>query len=284
MKKQHFLCLILIFLLCCSGCVTLQFEQGGAAVFPDNAYTQPVQQTTPSVQQPDTGNLPVEQTGVPSADNGKTELMWSVAETVSFLNTAVNNTKNAAGSFSMTETLIHNVTDVQLNSESLRNMVQSVTDKFNVSQTKQYLAAGGTATSDNVSIPVQQLLFAETPVFSLSEQEVSAVKVFWDGQNTSIAMLLQNDTADAQFVPSLHRTNIPYLNLHGQDIAPYSVQSASIRYTDVTLAATVNTLGQIVSLTLTAKAMGEAGIGLGIMAAQAHFAAELWENREFVHY
>ncbi len=281
MKKQSFLCLIFAVLLCGTGCVTLQFEQAGSAGMP-GAYAPSVQQPTRPVQLPDSSSAPAVQS--PTAEDGKTELFWSVAETVAFLNAAVNNTKNAVGSFSMTENVVHSVTDVQLNSEALRNMVQTVTDKLGFSSAKQYLAAGGTATSDNISVPVQQLLFAETPVFALSEQEVVDVKVFWDGQNTSIAMLLQDDTADAQFVPTLHRTNMPYLNLHGQDISPYAVQSAAIRYSNVTLAATVNPNGILVSLTQTAKAMGEAKIGLGVLAAQAHFAAELYENREFLHY
>ena len=281
MKKHSLFCLVLAILLCCTGCVTLQFEQADSAGVP-GAYTPPAGQATQPVQTPVTDGAPAVQ--LPSAEGGSTELLWSVAETVAFLNAAVNNTKNAAGSFSMTENTVHSVTDVQLNSEALRNMVQSVTDKMNFSQAGQYLAAGGTATCNNVSIPVQQLLFAETPVFALGEQEVSAVKVFWDGQNTSIAMLLQDDTADALLVPALHRTNIPYLNLHGQDIAPYALQSAAIRYSNITLAATVNPNGRIASLTLTAKATGDAKIGLGVLAAQAAFAAELYENKEFLYY
>lgn len=276
MKKQVFLCLILAAVLCLTGCVTLQFEPGNTVVSPDGSYQQPA-------QQPQAGNAPVVQTPTQAPVGSANAAAWSAAEIVSFLNNAVNNAKNSVAGFVMKEKVNHAVSINSINSEPLRAMAESVLENLNYSSETQYTASGGVATAGTATVPVRDLLAPPGDYFAITEQEISAARASFDGENVIIVMTLQDDTAAQQFVPTLHGAKIPFLHLHGKSIEPYAIQSATIAYTGITLAAAVNGQGQLVTMTVSAKAAGQASIGIGVMTAEVVFNATLKESREFVY-
>lgn len=275
-KKQCFLCLILAFLLCFSGCVTLQFEAGNTVVSYDNTYQT---QQIPAEQTDAVAEIPTQQ----PADHTGTATR-SVPEIVAFFNNAVNTAKNNADAYTLKETVLHSVSISQINSEAMRGMAQSVIDKLNRSYETVYTVVGGVATANGVSVYANDVIPPEGAAFVLTESEVAAARAVADGQNTAIVMYLQEDTASlAHPIPAIHGVKIPYVSLNGQSVDPYTVGTAQMQYTDIVLTASVDGSGRLLNLTVSANVTGSATGGIGVMTAEVLFGGTLKETQAFTY-
>lgn len=301
MNKKPFLCLILAVVLLFSGCVTLRLnEQSDTSVGePSVPLTQPTESapadstvyadtSSPVAQEPATlyepehitGQTPVTQpTSVQQVDAD-----WSVERAVSHLNAAVNAVKNCTYPFVLTEDIRHTLTVQDVNSEALREQAVAIVDTLNRSSLTEYKVLAGTTGRNGDQVNINDLIAPAGVPFNLNQSEVSAARVSYEGEHVLIVMALHDDTASAdQSAPAVHGSKIPFVNLQGQSVDSYTVQSATLQYSAITLAARTDGQGRLLALTVSSQVSGQADIGHGSMVVQTQIGGTLKETRTFAY-
>ena len=302
MKKKSFLCLILVVLLCFSGCVTLRLNEGNTVVNAENPLPEtqvPVQETTaPIATEPPVSVMPdtvptqslvpehitdaTDATQTPAPQ--QTDLNWTVGQAVAHLNSAVNAVKTSTSPFVMTEDIQHSVYMQSVSTETLRDPAKAIVEQFNRSSVTEYTVLAGTTGAGGEQVNINALLPPSGEAFVLTESEVSAARVSAEGDHTLIVMTLYDDTAGAtQATPAVHGAKIPFIDPFGKSVEMYSVQSADIRYSAITLAARTDGQGRLLALTVSSDVLGFVTIGVGVLNAQSQFSGKIRETRTFAY-
>ncbi|MBE6812791.1 MAG: hypothetical protein E7523_07900 [Ruminococcaceae bacterium] len=301
MKKKSVLCLILVLLLCFPGCVTLRLQAENTQASLENTFPpteatadMPTEPPLPSEQSvsmvpetsPTQGFVPEHITEVPlvtqPAAPQQTDADWSVTQAVSFLNNAVNAVKTSTYPFVMTEDIQHSVYMQSVSTESLRDPAKAIIEQCNRSTVTEYTVLAGTTGANGEQVNINSLIPPYGETFVLTEAEVSAARVSLEGDHTLIVMTLYDDTASADnAAPAVHGTKIPFIDPFGKSADAYTVQSADIRYSKITLAARVDGQGRLLALTASSDVLGFVTVGIGVMNAQSQCSGKIKETRTF---
>lgn len=266
MKKTVFLCLLLVMTLSLSGCVTLRFYQGDPLVQVPNGL-----QATPGVT--DATDL---QSDPSNAAN------WSKEEIVARFCDAVNLSKGNTLNYTLQKGVKHEVAFLGTADGQMPRMAESVVKKLNRNESHSYTVTGGAAVTETGNIPATELIAPKGMQFALQDAQITAAQASFDGTNVIAVISLCDDTANAQQpIPAIHGELISYLSFRGQDLSPYSVQTAQLEYTDVSLAASIDSAGRLVTMSITANVTGSGVGAFTVLTTEALFTAKVKESYAF---
>lgn len=294
--------MILVALLCTSGCVTLHLNEGSTVVNTDNTMpiTEAVAPDTtaapltqaPVSLMPDTAPatqfVPVQLTDAAQVTQPpvtqQADVRWSVGQAVAFLNNAVNAVKASTSPFVLTEDIQHSVYMQSVSTETLRDPARAIVEQFNRSTVTEYTVLAGTTGAGGEQVNINTLLPPSGEAFVLTEAEVSAARVSVEGEHTLLVMTLYDDTAGADnATPAVHGAKIPFIDPFGKSADAYTVQGADIRYSKITLAARVDGQGRLLALTVSCDVLGFVTVGIGMLNAQSQFSGKIKETRTFAY-
>ena len=302
MKKISFLCLILAVLLCASGCVTLRLNEESTTVNAENTLPPTgtvVTDTTASIPtEPPVSAVPATVPTQPFVSEHITEaplatqpaapqqadVAWTVGQAVSYLNNAVNAVKTSTYPFVLTEDIQHSVYMQSVSTETLRDPAKAIVEQLNRSTVTEYTVLAGTTGANGEQVNINHLMPPCDEPFVLTEAEVSAARVSVEGEHTLIVMTLYDDTAgETDATPAVHGAKIPFIDPFGKSADAYSVQSAEIRYSKITLAARADGQGRLLALTVSSDVLGFVTVGIGVLHAQSQFSGKIKETRTFAY-